>query len=57
MIKRNRVFEYSKAILYVSNFFQINSHGKCQKFEAKVRHFFYNNSIKIDVWIDLKGRT
>ena len=38
MIKRNVDSIYSRPSLYVSNFFQMNTCGKCQKFEAKVWH-------------------
>ena len=36
MIKKNVDSIYSRPSLYVSNFFQMNTCGKCQKFEAKV---------------------
>ena len=38
MMKRNVDSKYSLPSLYVSDFFQMNTSGKCQNFKAKVRH-------------------
>ena len=41
---------------YMSTIFQMNSYGKCKKIEAKVEHFFYENSINNEVWFSLKSK-
>ena len=38
MMKRNVDSKYSLPSFYVSDFFQMNTSGKCQNFKAKVRH-------------------